>query len=98
MCLAQGNITGRLLGDKYKFVDPLMYGVEKFDAKHVGGKMKEYISPKMPTPATPPAMQEMRTPDTYTPRRRNPGTGTMLTGAQGVTGASLNTGTTLLGG
>lgn len=86
----QVNPLNSLLGHStFRKLDPTLGNLEDWDAKKFG-------APTIPTPTQP---QEVKMPDAPVRRRERTGNTTMLTGSQGVTASSLNTGgTTLLGG
>lgn len=100
MCVAQGNIAGRLMGkDLFAKADPLMAAGERFDAKNVAPVWKQMANPQIEQPKAL-SYQEAKDPNvagaqTTRRPRTNYANNTVLTGPS-LSGA-VTGGTTLLG-
>lgn len=93
MCVAKGNLAGRILGDSYGKVDPLMAEAERFDKKNVAPMFQ---APKIP--GAPPPPQEMKSPDLMYAKRQNRAAYNSTVLAGGLPAGNMNFGSTLLGG
>lgn len=98
MCIAQGNIAGRVLGKStFAKLDPVMGAAERFDAKTVAPAMKGMVSPKVPQTQTQSlAYQDVKEPMSQALRRPRANTSdTLLTGGINAAGPALGRATLL---
>lgn len=63
MCIAQGNILGRVIGsDNFAKLDPLMGAAERFDSKNVAPKLTGALGMNPATQKAAPQYQEQKNP------------------------------------